>query len=146
MTEDFQKVKGPGAGDRATHQFMRTLRDKAEDTFGADFSEQKLCGPNELAVDFYFPGEATVVEVALGLPNPNTEFEKDILKALMARDQGYEVEKLVFISRAGAEKKCAQPGRSAMRDWAETRHGLGIDVYDLPGEPRRRVRKGKTAT
>jgi hypothetical protein len=142
---EFQKVLGPGAGDRSTQRFMEQLRERAREVFGADYSEKKICGDNALAVDFYFPDAATVVEVALGLPNPNTEFEKDVLKALMAKEGGYEVDRLVFISRAGAERKCAQPGRAAMRAWAAEKHDLSVEVYDLPGEPRKRVRKAADA-
>ena len=54
----------------------------------------------------------------------------------MAKEQGNEVARLVFISRPGAKKKCEQPGRRAICDWASRVHGLDIEVYDLPGEPR----------
>lgn len=140
---EFQAVLGPGAGDLATHYFMRKLRERAERLFGCDYSEKKICGKTSLAVDFYFPDEKTIVEVALGLPNSATEFEKDVLKAIMAGETGQNVEKLIFISRAGGTKKCCQPGRSAVRQWAQTKHGLHIEVHDLHGEPRIRNRRRK---
>jgi hypothetical protein len=136
----FEEVLGPGAGDHRTTAFMRRLRDTAQQVFGADYSEKKICGETSLAVDFYFPAERTIVEVALGLPNPSTEFEKDVLKAIMAQETGQSVAKLVLISRAGGAKKCAQPGRAAVRAWAKTKHGLEIEVHDLPGEPRKQKR------
>lgn len=145
-TAEFQKVLGPGDGDRSTQRFMARLRERALEAFGADHSEKRICGDNSFAVDFYFPEEGTVVEVALGLPNPNTEFEKDVLKALMAKEGGHEIERLVFISRAGAERKCDQPGRAAVRAWVEEKHGLLIEVHDLPGEPRKRSRKAASGT
>ena len=116
---EFQTVRGPGDGDRATHAFMRDLRERAVAAFGRDYAEQKICGETAFAADFYFPEEATVVEVALGLPNPASEFEKDILKAIVAQDYDYTVRRLFFISRAGAVKKCAQPGRTALIAWAK---------------------------
>ena len=143
-SSDFQAVRGPGVGDRATHEFMRRLRERAVAAFGSDFSERKVCGDTALAVDFYFPDEGTIVEVALGLPNPASEFEKDILKALMAQESGHDVRRLFFISRSGGEKKCAQPGRTAVRDWARGKHHLLIEVHELPGEPRRRRRRPRS--
>lgn len=137
----FQEVLGPGAGDYCTSAFMRRLRDTAKQVFGADYSEKKICGETSLAVDFYFPQERTIVEVALGLPNPSTEFEKDVLKAIMAQETGQSVVRLVLISRAGGIKKCAQPGRVAVKVWARSKHGLEIEVHDLPGEPRKRKRR-----
>src|SRR5690242_20460073 len=93
-TPDFQVVRGPGAGDHATRLFMRKLQEAARARFGEDLCERQICGDNEFAVDFYFREEATIVEVALGLPNPTCEFEKDILKAIMAQDLGHEVRRL----------------------------------------------------
>ena len=139
-TTDFQTVRGPGDGDRSTQSFIRQLGDRAHEVFGEDYSEKRICGETNYAVDFYFPDEATIVEVALGLPNPNTEFEKDMLKALIARDSGHEVRRLYFISRPGAKKKCSQPGRAALMQWAETKHDLVIEIHDLPGAPRKRTR------
>lgn len=140
---NFQAVLGPGEGDKATNAFMRQLRERAIEAFGKDYSEQKVCGNTSLAVDFYFPDEATIVEVALGLPNPASEFEKDILKGLMAQESGHNVQRLFFISRPGAKKKCAQPGRKAVREWASANHQLGVEVHELEGEPRRRRRRSR---
>lgn len=145
-TTDFEAVKGPGAGDRATLAFMRGLRQEAEITFGQDFSEKKLCGETALAVDFYFPDEATIVEVALGLPNPASEYEKDVLKAIMAQELGCRVQRLFFISRPGAAKRCSQPGRSAVKDWAKAGHNLGIEVHELGGEARAQRRHRRSSS
>lgn len=136
----FHEVRGPGPGDHATRAFMAELRERARRAFGEDFSERKLCGGTSFAADFYFPEERTVVEVALGLPNSATEFEKDVLKAIMAQDYGNDVRRLFFISRPGAVKKCSQPGRTAVREWALAKHQLVIEVHDLEGEPRQRRR------
>ena len=143
-TADFQAVLGPGAGDKATHAFMAQLRERAKAAFGVDCAEQKICGETAFTSDFYFRDEATIVEVALGLPNPATEFEKDILKAIIAQEYGYPVQRLLFISRAGAAKKCAQPGRTAFAQWAKSRHNLGIEVHELGGEPRKRRRASRS--
>lgn len=139
-TLDFHVTKGPGLGDHATNGFMRELRAEAKATFGRDLSEFKVRVGTAWAADFYFPEEATLVEVALGLPNPASEFEKDILKAIMAQDSGHAVRRLLFISRAGAVRKCAQPGRAALIEWAAQKHALSIEVHELGGEPRRRMR------
>jgi hypothetical protein len=139
----FHIALGAGAGDHRTNSFMRELRKLAAVEFGEDFSERKICGDTAQAVDFYFPSEATIVEVALGLPNPQTEFEKDVLKAIMAQETGNPVRRLVLISRPGAAKKCAQPGRAGVIRWAAAKHGLTVTVLELEGEPRKRKRHGR---
>jgi len=137
----FHAVLGPGKGNKATNAFMQELRARALTIFGTQCGEQKLCGETSLAVDFYFPRERTIVEVALGLPNPGCEYEKDILKAIMAKDLGYKVRRLFFISRPGAAKKCEQPGRRAVKEWARAKHQLLVKVHELDGKPRLRRRR-----
>jgi hypothetical protein len=142
--EKFHSALGPGPGDLRTHRFMRELREAAAQEFGADFAEQRICGATSLAVDYYFPAEETVVEIALGLPNPGSEFEKDVLKAIMAQEQGNRVRRRVFISRPGGAKKCSQPGRSAVIRWALAKHHLVVEVLELEGKPRARKRRRRT--
>jgi len=128
---DFLDTKGPGLGDHATNAFMRDLRARALKRLGADHAEQKICGPNGFCVDYYFRKEATIVEVALGLPKKTTEFERDVLKAVMAKEHGSPVRKLVFISKPGAIMKCAQPGRTAIIDWLRQNHSIRVEIHEL---------------
>jgi hypothetical protein len=76
-TPGFFEVKGAGVGDRATNAFMVELRKRAAATLGEDLAERCICGENNLAVDFFFPEEAAVLEVAFSLRNPASEFERD---------------------------------------------------------------------
>jgi hypothetical protein len=128
---DFFKIKGPGVGDRDTGKFMALLRERASHEFGKDFSEQRICGSNKLAVDFYFPDEQTIVEVALGLRNPGSEFERDILKAIMAHEQCNSVKRLLFITKPGADKRHSQPSSRAILEWAKRRFDIRIDIREL---------------
>jgi hypothetical protein len=151
LDPEFHTVLGPGSGDYRTRGFMANVGfDVLHALRPLDGNtpwpvEAKICGNNSLAVDFYFQDQATIVEIALGLPNPASEFEKDILKALMARHLGHDVRRLVFISRPGAVKKCQQPGRIAMIVWAAQKHDLAIDVLELEGVERVRKRKSRKA-
>jgi hypothetical protein len=69
-TPGFFDLKGPGVGDRATGAFMAELRERLRAAVGDDSSEKRICGENNLAVDFFFPDEQAVVEVAFSLRNP----------------------------------------------------------------------------
>ena len=57
----------------------------AKDIFRTDFSVKKACRGARYCFDFYFPDERTAVEIALGLHNPISEYERDIFKCLLAR-------------------------------------------------------------
>lgn len=80
----FFDTAGAGVGNRRTNEFMKGLRRSVENSLGSGYAEQRISGDNRLAVDFFVPNEATIIEVALSLRNSNTEFERDVLKALMA--------------------------------------------------------------
>lgn len=127
----FFEVAGPGAGNRRTNTFVQELRRRANDLFEQDFSEQKICGDNNLAVDFFIPEESTIIEVALSLRNPNTEFERDTLKALMAQEAGHPVAQLVLLSKPGALKKHTQPSSRTITAWAERNHKIRVEVREL---------------
>jgi len=130
-TKGFLAVKGPGKGNKATNAFILELRNRAKNAFGDDFSEQQICGNNGLCVDYYFKDEETVVEIAFGLKKPGTEFEKDVLKTIVANDCGNRVKELIFICKPGGSAKCQQPGRKAVIEWAYKCHGIRISVHDI---------------
>ena len=67
---------------------MQKLRESAKHLLKHGDSECKLCGETSFAVDFYLREEATIVEIALGLPNPATEFEKYELVVVLAGRMG----------------------------------------------------------
>ena len=127
----FLVIKGPGRGNKATNKFIKTVRERSLATLGSDFAEKCICGDTGLRVDYYFPAEETIVEIALGLRNPKTEFEKDVLKAIMAKKAGNPVSRLVFISKPGARAKCAQPGRAGVINWLFANHNISVDIFEL---------------
>jgi hypothetical protein len=127
----FYDIKGPNIGDHDTAAFMKELRSRATLVLGADYSEKRICGESRLCVDFYFPAEETVVEVALGLRNPMSEYERDILKVIMAKEESNPVTRLLFISKPGALKRLSQPSARAIAEWAKRNHGIKVEVREL---------------
>jgi hypothetical protein len=128
--ERFFEIKGPGAGDTATGSFMQDLRTRVQTALGTDPSEKRICGESNLAVDFYLEDEATIIEIALSLRNSNSEFERDILKALLAQEE-HRVDRLVFVSKPGALKRHGSPSSEAIVSWAKRHHDLTIDIHEL---------------
>lgn len=127
----FFHKKGPGAGDHDTKNYMRELRASVKTATGTDYAEKQICGNNSLAVDYYIEKEQTVIEVALGLGNPNCEFERDILKVLMAQEAGVPVGRLILLAKPGGVRRARQPSSQAMIAWAARNHNLEIIARDL---------------
>jgi len=127
---NFFEKKGAGKGDKDTNSFMAELRLRAQQALGEDFSEKQICGNNNLCVDFFIPDEKSI-EIALSLRNPNTEFERDILKAIMAKEQDERVLNLVFLSKPGALKRHKHPSSIAMKNWVSKNHGIEVAIREL---------------
>lgn len=130
-TPDFYKVKNAGFGDHASNQFMKNLRQLAKSTFGSDFSERKVCKDTKHAFDFYIPDEGSVIEIALSLHNPASEYEKDILKCLLAKEDGMEVRSLLFIAKPGAFARHEAAGSRRIRELVLKHFGVWVDILDL---------------
>lgn len=131
QTPGYFIAQGPGRGNLRSNAFMEQLKSIAKQTFGRDYSEAKLCGDNKLAMDFYFPDEETVVEIAGLLTGPNSEYEKDIFKCLLAKDNGCKIRHLIFIAKPGAARILSAPGRTAIAQFVLKTFGLEISVEEL---------------
>lgn len=127
----FFEIKGPGKGDKATNAFMKELQSQAKQLFGEDFSEKGICGDNKFAVDFFFPEEATIVEIALTLRNANSEFSKDILKAILSQKAGNTIKKLIFISKPGAIKRHEEPASKSIISLVKKEFGISVIIREL---------------
>lgn len=130
-TPRFFAVKGAGDGDRATNLFMSQLQKSAKGIFGRDYSEKQVCPGTKLAFDFYFPDEESAVEVALGLRNPNSEFERDIFKCLLAIEAGLRIKHLLFISKPGALSRQNSPASKAIIGYVLRLQGIEIEILEL---------------
>jgi hypothetical protein len=128
---NFFVKKGAGAGDRDTYAFMEQLKVWVETAFGRNYYEQRICGVVGFKPDFYFPDEATIVEIAMGLRNPSSEYERDIFKALLDLDLKQPVQQLVFFAKPGALDRFAQPGQKAIASWVQRTHGIAITVREF---------------
>ena len=130
-TPGFFDTKGPGLGDRAALEFMKSLREAARGLFGQDFSEKRVSSQVAFAIDFVFPDEGTAVEVAFGLHNPLNEYERDIFKCLLARDSGHQINRLIFVVKPGGTAKQTAPGPKAIAQFVAGKFGLKIEILEL---------------
>jgi hypothetical protein len=127
----FFRIAGPGAGDHRTNAYVAELRSRATAYFGHDFSEARICGDTGLRVDYFLPDEHTIVEIAFSLRNSASEFERDILKAVVAQESGCDVRRLVFLCKPGGEARHQAPASRAFMNLVHARHGIVIEIHDI---------------
>ncbi len=131
QTSAFFEVKEPGQGDRATNEFMVSLRKVARATFGQDYGEKTIREGLGYALDFYFPDERTAIEVALSLHQPMTEYERDIFKCLLGQESGVPIDRLLFITKPGANSRQSAPGPKAIAEFVRQKFGLNVEIQEL---------------
>jgi hypothetical protein len=130
----FQDRKGPGkkAGNGVTNRFIRALDTAVSDNWPAIVRQQEPVAPGvRYTFDYFIPSEDTAVEIALSLRNIVTEFEKDIFKAILAKESGKRVERLVLIGKAGSIKRQNGTGPNAIKAWVQQRCVIQIDVMEI---------------
>lgn len=127
----FNTNIGPGSGNRRTSQFeKRVSKRMVEGGMPKDDCEYVVCN-TRMRADYYFENEATIVEIALKLRDPNTEFEKDVFKAILLKNSGKPVDRLVFICKPGGAEMCGNNGRKAIIDFVKESCCIEVEVHDL---------------
>ena len=126
-------VKGPGKGDRASIRFIKRVGMRAKARLGSRVrSEEPVTDETDLRFDFYLPREGTAVEIALGLGNPASEWEKDLFKALLARHHGKRIRRLVFFTLPRGVKVRNSPSSREEIRYLKSR-GIAVEIRQLRG-------------
>ena len=133
-THGFLDRRGPGKdkGNGVTDAFLAELNQVVGARWPNACRQQEPVAPRmKYSFDFYIPSESTAVEIALSLRNIVTEFEKDIFKAILAKDGGKSLEKLILMGKRGAVKRFAGSGPSAIIAWVKRTQQIDVELRDL---------------
>jgi hypothetical protein len=130
-TPNLYSVKGPGLGNHASKEFTEKLRQLAKNMFGSDFSEKKVCKDTKHAFDFYIPEEGSVIEIAFSLHNSLSEYEKDIFKCLLAKEEGLNITSLLFIAKPGAIVRHEAAGSKRIRELVWKHFRVWVDIMEV---------------
>ena len=136
-TPGFLDRKGPGKdkGNGATDAFLMELNCAVRERWPtACVQQERALTGAKYSFDFFIPSEQTAVEIALSLRNVVTEFEKDIFKAILAKDGGKEVKRLILVGKHGAIKRLSGAGPRAIIAWAARTQLIEVHIKDL-GRP-----------
>jgi hypothetical protein len=128
-------ARGQGAGNRVTNSALARINERVLTELGPGVTQRLLCNGNRQAVDFYLRDEGTIVELEFSLTNPYPCLEKDLFKALLAKDAGADVRRLVLIGDPGSRKRLNAPAPRAIMAFVERAHGLAVTVVELQPHP-----------
>jgi hypothetical protein len=82
-------------------------------------------------VDFWLEDEFTIMEMEFNILSSPPVLEKEIFKALLAKDAGNDVRHLILIGDPGSVILSQAPGAVAIIDWVERRHQIRAQIWEL---------------
>jgi hypothetical protein len=139
-----------GAGDPFTREVIDHLKFRAVEEFGAGIVNQFLSKANRQLVDFWIEDEQTIVEVEYSMWSLDPLLEKEVFKALLAKDAGKDVRHLILIGDPGSVRRWQKPTPQSVIDWVQRHHHIRVQIRELtesaaPGTRERRNHGKKKA-
>ena len=125
-------ARGGVKGNSGARQFASFIGELVHNRWPDDvkIDQQAICN-GKFTFNFYIPSEETAIEIALGMRNTFSEYQNDILMALLALDAGLPLQRLILIGKQGAVKAQNAPGSKAIRDWVNMRFSLKVEVHEF---------------
>ena len=125
------KLRRAGAGTPFVNEVINHLKFLVAQEFGSDVVNRFLSTANRQAVDFWLEDEHTIIEMEFDILTSPPVLEKEVFKALLARDAGNDVRQLVLISDPGAALLSHAPTPASIIEWVERWHQIRVQIWDL---------------
>ena len=127
-------LRRSGAATPFVNEVINHLKSLVTQELGAGVVNQVLSQASHQAVDFWLEDEFTIVEMGFNILSTPPVLEKEIFKALLAKDAGKDVRHLILIGDPGSVILSQTPTAVAMRDWLERRHQIRVQIWELKDE------------
>jgi hypothetical protein len=125
------KLRRAGAGTPFVNEVINHLKFLVAQEFGSGVVNQFLSKANRQTVDFWLEDEHTIVEVEFNILTLPPILEKEVFKALLAKDAGIDVRQLVLIGDPGAALLSHAPTPASIIEWVARQHQIRVQIWDL---------------
>jgi hypothetical protein len=125
------KLRRAGAGTPFVNEVLNHLKFLVTQEFGTDVVNRFLSDANRQTVDFWLEDEQTIVEVEFNILSTPPVLEKEVFKALLAKDAGKDVRQLILIGDPGSALLSRGPTPASIMEWVEHRHQIRVQVWEL---------------
>ncbi|MCO5759969.1 MAG: hypothetical protein NHG36_00455 [Chromatiaceae bacterium] len=125
------KLRRAGAGTPFVNEVINHLKFLVDQEFGSGVVNQFLSKANRQTVDFWLEDEHTIVEMEFNILTLPPVLEKEVFKALLAKDAGNDVRQLVLIGDPGAALLSHAPTPASIIEWVERQHQIRVQIWDL---------------
>ena len=99
---DLLNARRAGSGNSYTREVIDHLKFMVIEEFGPGVINQFLSKANRQSVDFWIEDEQTIMEVEDSLWSSDPLLEKEVFKALLAKEAGKDVRHLILIGDPGS--------------------------------------------
>lgn len=129
------KLRHAGAGPHFVNEVVNHIKSLVIHELGEHLVNQFL-GNKDIGqpVDFWLADEQTIMEIEFDVISAPPVLEKEIFKALLANDAGYEVKNLILIGDPGSTLLAKTPRPKAIIDWVAQHHQIRVQVWELESE------------
>ena len=134
LSYDILNARRAGSGDIYTREVIDHLKFVVHEEFGPGVANQFLNKANRESVDFWLKEEQTILEAEFSLLGLAPVLEREVFKALLAKDAGHDVRHLILIGDPGSIRRFQAPGPRSIMEWVERRHQIAVEVWDLSEE------------
>ena len=125
------KARRAGAGSPYVNEVINHLKFLVVQEFGAGAVNQFLSKETRQSVDFWLEDEQTMIEMEFNILSSPPVLEKEVFKALLAKDAGNDVRHLILIGDPGSALLVQAPTPASIINWVERRHQIRVQIWEL---------------
>ncbi len=125
------KARRAGAGIPYVNEVINHLKFLVVQEFGNGVVNQFLNKENRQTVDFWLEDEQTIMEVEFNTFNSPPVLERQVFKALLAKDDGKDVRQLILIGDPGSILLSQAPTPASIINWVERQHQIQVQIWEL---------------
>lgn len=125
------KARRAGGGTPYINEVLNHLKRRVSEELGSETVNRFLSGQNHQPVDFWVEDERAIVEMEFDIFSSPPILEKEIFKALLAKDAGIDVRYLIIIGDPGSALLSRAPTSSSVIEWVGRYHQIMVQVWEL---------------
>ena len=127
-------LRRSGAATPFVNEVINHLKFVVAQELGGGVVNQTLNQASHQTVDFWLEDEFTILQMEFNILSSPPVLEREIFKALLAKDAGMDVRYLILIGDPGSVMIAQTPTAIALKDWVERRHQIQVQIWELKDE------------
>lgn len=125
------RARRAGAGTVYVDEIINHLKRLVAHELGAGVVNQFLSKENDQSVDFWLEDEQVIMEMEFNILSSPPVLEKEVFKALLAKDAGKDVRHLILIGDPGSVLLLQAPLPASIVNWMERHFQIHVQTWEL---------------